>query len=160
MFNINFANDWIQIEDLRYWKRPHFQLSHNHFPFLPHCLLWVKMFFRNIATRLFNFESFLKIFGDFLGYFELFGLFWEISANYCNIFCVIWWFWGQIWEVLITANFCMFDLGYLMILYLKISDNVSSYFAIFRVYLVFEKYLEPTLAYFGCCKRPNIEHII
>ena len=117
----------------------------------PDCSI-LKVFLKYLAT----FWAILS----FLGYFELLGLFWEISANYCNIFCVIWWFWGQIWEVLITANFCMFDLGYLMILYLKISDNVSSYFAIFRVYLVFEKYLEPTLAYFGCCKRPNIEHII
>ena len=32
MFNINFANDWIQTADLWYWKQPLYQLSHNHCP--------------------------------------------------------------------------------------------------------------------------------
>ena len=31
MFNINIANDWIRTADLWNWKRPHYQLSHNHF---------------------------------------------------------------------------------------------------------------------------------
>ena len=31
MFNINFAYDWIRTVDLWYWKRPLYQLSHNHF---------------------------------------------------------------------------------------------------------------------------------
>ena len=31
MFNINFANDWIRTAYLWYWKRPLYQLSHNHF---------------------------------------------------------------------------------------------------------------------------------
>ena len=30
MFNINFANDWIQTADVWYWKRPLNQLCHNH----------------------------------------------------------------------------------------------------------------------------------
>ena len=30
IFNINFANDLIQTSDLWYWKRPLYQLSHNH----------------------------------------------------------------------------------------------------------------------------------
>ena len=34
MFNIYFANDWIQTADLWYQKRPLYQLSHNHFPML------------------------------------------------------------------------------------------------------------------------------
>ena len=32
MFNVNFTNDWIQTADLWYWKRPLYQLSHNHCP--------------------------------------------------------------------------------------------------------------------------------
>ena len=32
MFNINLANDWNRTADLLYWKRPLYQLSHNHFP--------------------------------------------------------------------------------------------------------------------------------
>ena len=32
MFNINFANDWIQTADLWHWKQPLYQLSHNHCP--------------------------------------------------------------------------------------------------------------------------------
>ena len=28
MFNINFADDWIQTMDLWYWKQPLYQLSH------------------------------------------------------------------------------------------------------------------------------------
>ena len=32
MFNINFADDWIRTVDLWYWKRPLYQLSHNHCP--------------------------------------------------------------------------------------------------------------------------------
>ena len=34
-FNINISDDWIQIADLRYWKWPLFQLSHNHCPLYP-----------------------------------------------------------------------------------------------------------------------------
>ena len=30
--SINFADDWIQTADLWYWKRPLYQLSHNHCP--------------------------------------------------------------------------------------------------------------------------------
>ena len=30
---INLADDWIQTSDLWYWKRPVYQLSHNHCPF-------------------------------------------------------------------------------------------------------------------------------
>ena len=32
MFNINFADDWIQTIDIWYWIRQLYQLSHNHFP--------------------------------------------------------------------------------------------------------------------------------
>ena len=32
MFNLNFANDWIQTADHWYWKQPLYQLSHNHSP--------------------------------------------------------------------------------------------------------------------------------
>ena len=31
MFNVNFADDWIRTTDLWCWKRPLYQLSHNHF---------------------------------------------------------------------------------------------------------------------------------
>ena len=34
MFNINFADDWIQTADLWNRKQPLYQLSHNHFPIL------------------------------------------------------------------------------------------------------------------------------
>ena len=34
MLNIKFADDWSQIADLWYQKRPLYQLSHNHFPCL------------------------------------------------------------------------------------------------------------------------------
>ena len=30
--SINFADDWSRTADLWYWKRPLYQLSHNHFP--------------------------------------------------------------------------------------------------------------------------------
>ena len=30
MFNINFADDWIQTADLWFWKQPLYQLSPNH----------------------------------------------------------------------------------------------------------------------------------
>ena len=33
MFYKNFDNDWIQTADLWYWKRPLYQLSHNHCPY-------------------------------------------------------------------------------------------------------------------------------
>ena len=32
MFNLNFVDDWIRTVDLRYWKRPIYQLSDNHYP--------------------------------------------------------------------------------------------------------------------------------
>ena len=32
--NIKFADDWIRTADLWYQKRPLYQLSHNHFPYL------------------------------------------------------------------------------------------------------------------------------
>ena len=32
MFSIKFADDWIRTTDLWYWKRPLYQLSHNHCP--------------------------------------------------------------------------------------------------------------------------------
>ena len=34
MFNIQYYDDWSQTADLRYQKRPLYQLSHNYFPHL------------------------------------------------------------------------------------------------------------------------------
>ena len=37
--SINFADDWIRTADLWYWKRPLYQLSHNHY------LIFIRDFF-------------------------------------------------------------------------------------------------------------------
>ena len=43
MFNIIFANDWNRTVDLWYWKRPLYQLSHNHCPTALFCKNCVKI---------------------------------------------------------------------------------------------------------------------
>ena len=48
---INFADDWIRTADLWYWKRPLYQLSHNHFPFL------FLFLFSVFSSKLYNFYN-------------------------------------------------------------------------------------------------------
>ena len=54
MFNINFANDWIQTADLWYWKQPLYQLSHNHY-----ILLFAAPISKRKLNKISNQESFL-----------------------------------------------------------------------------------------------------
>ena len=40
MYSNFFADDWIRTVDLWYWKRPLYQLSHNHCPVYHDVRLW------------------------------------------------------------------------------------------------------------------------
>ena len=55
MFNINFANDWIQTADLWYRKQPLYQLSHNHCSKIYNFKM--KTFFVNVWENDFVFEQ-------------------------------------------------------------------------------------------------------
>ena len=54
MFNLNFADDWIQTADLWYWKQPLYQLSHNHCPELSLCLVNVCVCLKHHHSDVYN----------------------------------------------------------------------------------------------------------
>ena len=47
LVNKQFANDWSLTADLWYRKRPHYQLSHNHFPFFKNFYLIRNLLYTN-----------------------------------------------------------------------------------------------------------------
>ena len=62
MFNINFANDWIQTADLWYQKQLLYQLSHNHWPWYVTVGVAVISGFTNISSNpLTSYLMFLNI---------------------------------------------------------------------------------------------------
>ena len=54
---LKFANDWIRTTGLWYWKRPLYQLSHNH---RPNCLVYCNSFANQHAILCFQQQHTLK----------------------------------------------------------------------------------------------------
>ena len=89
MFNVNFADDWSRTEDLWYWKRPLYQLSHNHFP--KNTYLWFPSWSLSYGFVCFHLDSLLfaswlvEMWNAFISSLKTFGSFWTLITKICYL---------------------------------------------------------------------------
>ena len=84
MFNVIFANDWIQTADLWNQMRPCYQLSHNHCPVMENVIWTVTVWPDKAKIR--HFDMMLRNFGHFEWLSWLFGKIFNLFRWILSVF--------------------------------------------------------------------------
>ena len=130
----NIANCWIWTADLWCWKRPLYQLSHNHYPIDNVC--WVTMWCYpqycvwHIVTTVGSYNCGIK---SYIGQVLMIASFPQLIVALCI---------AHFLPKIVFSNFCEFYLSYFFIILLFIFYNYKkSIFVLKIIYIVILKHI-------------------